>query len=239
MFLIVLSLALLALPATAFAAPKIAKAAWSNQIAYELKSGLSSTFTCQVDQAGCWATLTVSGAKGVVKTVYSGPINVANAPVSFPAWNGLDASGRRMSTATYDWKLTVTKGNQASTATGKIAVSKIYFNLRGSLDINKSVTETRYMINEATAFYIWARTPGPDPRLSLEIHDFVIKDAAGTKVRPPEFITIPNGTTVRQWYSYPWIIPSRGNREITIANTTRPMLFKPSGPADYYMTVIQ
>lgn len=148
--------------ATAAAAPVVKEAAFTNPVAYELKSLLTTRFYCTVDTPGSWATLTVSNSKGVVKTLYSGAINTTSRTY-FPAWNGLDSAGKRLPTASYDWKLTITKGGSTTVKTGKITVSKVQFFLKGDYTPSGNLPPTplafmfatydRYMIDAPVNIY--------------------------------------------------------------------------------------
>lgn len=136
---------------SAYAAPGVANAKFSSNIAYELKSMLSTRFTCDVDSAGTWGRLDILSASGVVKTVYDGPMTAGTNWL--PLWNGMNSKGQRMPSAAYDWRLTVTKSGESTVARGKITVSKIAFIIKGNLANLDSVYLDRYMIPGTANIY--------------------------------------------------------------------------------------
>lgn len=140
--------------ASAYAAPGVTNAKFSNPVAYELKSLLSTRFTCDVNTSGTWGKLDIMGANGIVKTVYSGPLTAGTN--WFPLWNGMDASGKRLPSASYDWRLTVTKGGESTVVRGKITVSKIHFIVKGRLQDLGIAYYDRYMIPGNANIYFQA-----------------------------------------------------------------------------------
>jgi len=139
---------------SAFALPHAEEAAFTNPVAYELKSLLTTHFYVKLDTDNVWATLDILAADGsVVKTVYSGPTGRAGVRYYFPYWNGLDKNGRRLPSANYRWRLQLAQGNQRNYYYGNITVSKINFFMKGSglpggstSDLTVSQQFNRYMI---------------------------------------------------------------------------------------------
>lgn len=154
---------------TAYAAPVVTNAKFSNPVAYELKSLLTTRFTCDVDTAGTWGRLDILGASGIVKTIYNGPL--VQGTNWFPLWNGLDASGKRLPSASYDWRLTVSKGGESTVVTGKITVSKIHFFIKGRLQDLAAADELRYMIPGNANIYYDMVTADILDVFSLELYD--------------------------------------------------------------------
>lgn len=160
----------LALASPAVAAPKATEAAFTNPVAYELKSLLSTRFYCTVDTAGTWAVLDVFSADGIVKTVYSGPIAAANTKTYFPAWDGKDYLGRRLPSASYEWRLTLSKGGQSSVTRGKITVSRITFFVKGEGSTEGMDLQNRYMLPGNANIYLDLAALGTDgATLSINI----------------------------------------------------------------------
>lgn len=139
---------------SAFALPHAEEAAFTNPVAYELKSLLTTHFYVKLDTDDVWATLDILAADGsVVKTVYSGPTGRAGVRYYFPYWNGLDKNGRRLPSANYRWRLQLAKGTQRNYYSGNITVSKINFFIKGvgqpdgsTSDLSVSQQFNRYMI---------------------------------------------------------------------------------------------
>lgn len=227
-----------AAPATA-AAPRIKEISFTNPVAYELKSLLTTRFYCTVDQPGVWARLDIMGADGPVKTIYNGPIERADERFWFPLWNGLDSAGRRLPSASYEYRLTVNKGATATTKTGRITVSRINFFLKGTLASQKGKAESRYMLNEAANFYVWGKTlNASQTKLYLSPGPIEYKDGPFTKVLPGVLLTFPNGQTQTQYFRGAQAIPTRGMRDITVSNHT-PAFTNQDVSMEYYITVIQ
>lgn len=177
--LVVLALAAamtFAFTTSALAAPGVTNAKFSNPIAYELKSGLYTRFTCDVNTPGTWGRLDILGANGVVKTVYSGPM--VQGTNWLPLWNGLDSSGRRLPSASYEWRLTVSKGGEVTTVNGKLIVCKVCFTVKGTVSDGRLDVQ-RYMIPGTVNIYY---TLGPTvsssqlmPSRPVDIAIFVYK----------------------------------------------------------------
>ncbi|MBU4557004.1 MAG: hypothetical protein KJ747_09050 [Actinobacteria bacterium] len=148
-------------PSTAIATPPQATSAhFTNPVAYELKSLLTTEFKCTIDKPGTWAVLDIFSADGIVKNVYDGPISVAGEEVTFPAWDGTDYRRRRMPSASYEWRLTLLKNGERSYTRGKICVSKINFFISGVSDNGEGVQVfSRYMIPGNANIYMRLRDP--------------------------------------------------------------------------------
>lgn len=150
-------------------APKALTARFSNPVAYELKSLLTTRFHASVDSPNVWAVLTVSCPSGP-KTLYDGPIGAANQDFVFPAWNGTDAKGNRLTSSSYDWQLTVTKGGASSTTTGKITVSRIFFTMKGRSSAGAVIHHQGYMIPGSANFYVGATTTRASDSLRITVN---------------------------------------------------------------------
>lgn len=112
-----------------------------------------------VDSANTWGRLDILGANGVVKTIYNGPL-VAGSNW-FPLWNGMDSAGRRMPSASYDWRLTVSKAGESTVVRGKITVSKIHFVIKGGPTDPDGDYYIRYMVPGNANIYVQATTTEP------------------------------------------------------------------------------
>jgi len=144
---------------SAFALPNAEEAAFTNPVAYELKSLLTTHFYVKLDTNDVWATLDILGADGsVVKTVYSGPTGWAGPRYYFPYWNGLDKNGHRLPSANYRWRLQLAKGTQRNYYYGNITVSKINFFIKGRDASSGGTTALadRYMIPGNVNLYVQA-----------------------------------------------------------------------------------
>jgi len=242
LFVAALACSLLIGVTTAVAAPVITEAKFTNPVAYELKSLLTTRMYCTVDTPGVWATLTVSNYKGVVKTVYSGAIPTANQRFWMPPWNGMDASGARLPTGVYNWTLTVAKGTTRTTTTGKIAISKINFNVSATLGDEQSTSFSRYMVPGPAFIYVWGYTQNyPQNIISLGVSGVV--SSIPNRIMIPYWHSFPNATTYNYYITRPFGIGSKGMHTISIGN--RAMYFNATNPPaprpllSAYMTVIQ
>lgn len=222
------------------AAPVVTGARFTGPIAYELKSLLTTRLTCNVDQAGTTGRLDILGANGVVKTIYNGPMTAGTNWL--PVWNGLDSAGKRLPSATYDWKLTVAKGGESTVVRGKIAVSKISFIVKGNVAPGAAMTADRYMIPGTANCYIRASTSSGDTVTMLfSINLSYTTTRLGQTMTipyPGDLLSISNGATYTHYLRSPWTISSRGNRRFTIRNNSVD-IGSTNPDMNVYMTVIQ
>jgi len=228
--------------ASAVAAPVITEAKFTNPVAYELKSLLTTRMYCTVDTPGVWATLTVSNYKGVVKTVYSGAIPTANQRFWMPTWNGMDASGARLPTGVYNWTLTVAKGTTKTTTTGKIAISKINFNVSGVAAAQQAVKASRYMVAGPAYLYVWASTTNSSNNSAFIGVSGTTRPPAGYIGRVPiAWFVFPNNTTYSYYLKDPCTIASKGMHDISVKNMAMNIAIgnTPAPTMTYYLTVIQ
>lgn len=215
-----------AFASTAFAAPGVTNAKFSNPVAYELKSLLSTRFTCDVDTPGTWGRLDILGANGVVKTVYNGPLTQGTN--WFPLWNGYGANGKRLPSASYDWRLTVTKGGESTIVRGKLTVSKIHFVISGQADPDTPYFYSRYMM------------PG-----NANVYSRIVNNSGDTSCLTLAMFFSPN--TEELGYIYWWTNP---NSVLNYTHYTRDYFdlkyrgvhtigVMASEDSTFYMTVIQ
>lgn len=161
--------AALAIASSAFAAPKISEAAYTNAIAYDLKSLQSTHFYATFDRP-VWAELTIhDGAGRKVAKIFDGSISEANKRFWFPSWNGKNSAGKRLpSSGAYIWKLRAVSDGQESVTTGKIAVCKVLFTMRGDFPTAREQKPAwepiyeRYMVKGAATIYTRAVRGGDD-----------------------------------------------------------------------------
>ncbi len=224
-----------AFASTAFAAPGVTYAKFSNPVAYELKSLLSTRFTCDVDTPGTWGRLDILGANGVVKTVYNGPLTQgAN---WFPLWNGLDNAGKRLPSASYDWRLTVTKGAESTVVRGKITVSKIQFVVKGRSDGQVITFQDRYMIPGSANIY-WQATNRTSSSSSLHVElraPSTVASPVGRVVGYGDIEFDPSETVKGTWY----LRKEPGNDTLLYDRGVHRFAIRSLNVVDYYMTVIQ
>jgi hypothetical protein len=111
-----------------------------------------------------WAVLDVFSADGIVKTVYSGPTTGGGALQTFPVCDGKDYLGRRLPTATYEWRLTLNRGGETSVTRGRVIVSRITFAVSAveSSDEGYWDVEDRYMIPGNANVYLRLRPALPN-----------------------------------------------------------------------------
>lgn len=222
------------------AAPVVTNAKFSGPVAYELKSLLTTRFSCDVDQAGTTGKLDILGASGVVKTIYNGAL--VQGTNWLPLWNGLDSSGNKLPSASYDWRLTVSKNGESTVVRGKITVSKINFYVKGSLANGASTSASRYMIPGTANCYIWAKTDtGTTATAVFGIDLSYVRNLPPyppmTIPYPGAFLSIASGSTATHYLRDPWVITTRANRTLSIRNASQSLSGSPS--MDFYMTVIQ
>jgi hypothetical protein len=156
-------------------APKIDWVKSSNPIAYNLASMRSTHFTASVNTPNVRAELVVITPNGNV-TIFKGVIAHANSTVWFPQWNGKMPNGKLLPTASYDWRLTVTKGDQSSVARGKIIVSRICFSMKGTVsgyidvnDFGNSIERDAYMLKGSANCYLSVTTTYPEDQVRMLI----------------------------------------------------------------------
>lgn len=148
----------------------------SNPIAYNLASLRSTRFSASVNTPNVWAELVVVNPKGGNITIFKGTIAGANSIVWFPQWNGKMPNGKLLPTASYDWRLTVTKGGQSAVAKGKIIVSRICFSMKGTVsgyvdtdDFGNSIERDGYMLQGNANCYVSVTTTFPEDQVRMLI----------------------------------------------------------------------
>lgn len=149
-------------------APHIAYLKWTNPIAYSIASKVMTRFYCSIDVTGAVAVMTVATASGT-KTIYNGPVNVANKAVYFPAWTGKDTNGKTMPSSSYAYTLKVTTSGGTATATGKITVSKIWFTMAGTAATGASKVHQGYMLPGSANVYVGATTTMASDSLKMKL----------------------------------------------------------------------
>lgn len=227
-FSVLVCACLFASAAGAYAAPGVTQARFLNPVAYELKSLLSTRFTCNVDTAGTWGKLDVMGANGIVKTIYSGPL-VAGTNW-FPLWTGLDAAGRRLPSASYDWRLTVSKGGQSTVVRGKITVSRIHFAIAGQGGYLQQTYYSRYMAPGPANIYYDLKNDTPYDTLSLDIYEPSQRLVSHSSWEFDYQQRIPGVLYLRNNPGNDTLVRERGMHTLKIGTYDQ---------VDYYFTVIQ
>lgn len=217
-----------AFASTAFAAPGVTNAKFSNPVAYELKSLLSTRFTCDVDTPGTWGRLDILGANGVVKTVYNGPLTQGTN--WFPLWNGYGANGKRLPSASYDWRLTVTKGGESTVVRGKLTVSKIHFVVQGRLTDLGEESYSRYMVPGSANIY-WQFTNNS----WVDSLYFYLYAPSGTNVGWAYVDFDENETLKGTWY----LRKEPGNDTLIYERGMHDFEISVANDVTFYMTVIQ
>lgn len=154
-------------PLPAAAAPKLAVARFTNPVAYELRSFLTTRFVIRTDKEDVAVRLVLKTPSGDV-VLHDGVVpNAANTNYSLPVWNGL-VDGRRLPSSSYDWVLTVTKDGQTTTKTGKITISKVYFKMSGT-SAGTTNTHSYYMVPGNANLYIAARTSAVSDSIGIRL----------------------------------------------------------------------
>jgi hypothetical protein len=150
---------------TAQAAPTIVAHKASNPLAWGLKSLQWTWFSVKTDSASAasWARVQVLSSKGVVATVYNGPLVLRAADAqgyrAFPAWNGKGADGAYLPTGNYAYRIQLTSGGVTTSASGPISVSRS----RWTIDSRAGADYyTRYCYAGAADAYIQAWSDGDD-----------------------------------------------------------------------------
>jgi hypothetical protein len=147
----------------------------SNPIAWGLKSGQWSTIWCGSDDAASWASVQILSSKGVVKTIYSGPLNKrpwdSSGHYTFPQWNGKDAGGRYLATGNYRYRITLSQAGAQVTTSGPIAVSRLRFTMHGSGAYKQQPAFHRYLYKGTVMFYYRALVPHGNTNVRIEMWD--------------------------------------------------------------------
>lgn len=199
--------------------PVVTSAKFSNPIAYQLKSLLTTRFSCNVDVSGATGKLQILNGNGViVKTIYNGAL--AAGANTLPAWNGLDANGKRLFTAAWTWRLTVTKNGKSTVITGKIPVSKIYFSMTGTATSLQS--QIKYMMPGNANIYIQASTARATDRLSISCYE-----PSGRRVGTLSYpMTSAKPLSATAYFKLVTVVRERGNHtwKIGASNTVYSIL---------------
>ena len=131
-------------------------ASWSNAIAYQLLSLRTSRLTANINQSNVNARVVITGG-GINWTIFNGPIaNVANTNFTFPAWNGTNPANGTQHVpfaGTYTFTLTVTKGGQTGTFTGKITIGNVYATFHGNAGAGVTKSSVIFLVGSTVRPY--------------------------------------------------------------------------------------
>jgi hypothetical protein len=205
--------------------PKIAFVRNTGPIAYDIASLQRTTFSTKVDVTGANAVLYVATAAGN-KVLYSGKLGAANTTLVFPAWNGMGIDGKRLPSAAYTWTLKVTTSGGTTTTSGKITVSKIWFQRKGVSAKGVKVAATGYMKPGSANVYVSAKTTAASDRFSLRCY------RAGAFAFPTANWTFGSATPLNttKYFRSPYVVPSAGIASFDFTGLTN---------VTYMVTVIQ
>lgn len=169
--------AVLAIAVPAYAQTKasmIDEAGYTNAVATSLKSLQWTHFYGTFDEPA-WAVLTIhDGAGREVARIFDGAVS-SGSRVWFPSWNGKDSSGRYLpSSIAYEWRLRVNRGDRYDVVSGRIAVCRILFTVKGDDPQGTSthLAVDRYMFKAPANVYLRATRPaGGTTRVAVEFPD--------------------------------------------------------------------
>jgi hypothetical protein len=157
--LVTLVVAFVAAAASPAFALKVNWAKPSGPIAYDLKSLQKTYFQASVDTTNCYAVMKVKTGRGDV-VIYKGAIPYANRTYTFPGWTGMGPDGKRLTTSNYPWELTISKGGNVATKTGRIPVTRIIWSVSNSAkDAQHTDSYSKYMLAGKANVYFSARRP--------------------------------------------------------------------------------
>ncbi len=213
---------------TAPPALAITSAGFSNPVAYQITSLLTTKPSFKANAAGVTAKLVVHipGYKTMPAadwTVFNSNVaNTAGLAYALPAWNGKNpATGKAAPyAANYGWTLTITKSGQAATKTGSLLLSTIYFQAKGTSAGGHGVLAGCYLKGSAAKpgsvnFYISAKSTAASDQLALRL------------TGPGGYAAVPS--------SMPWKLPVPSPAPKT-PNVSGPSGIKANGIYNIYIT---